>query len=479
MDKTKKKPAVNRLLPVFYWMSLCGIPFVMLPVVYFACAVSITGGEGFTGHDPNLSRMLVLFAENLLGGILCALLTLLGGKIRDKDPDNAKLTLTANILMAVGIILELIAHTLLNFALTAEFFITAIALIVTYILVWKKAYHSYGSIVDKGILAAYCIIAAIVVVFFWGMKVQYSRMAMVWGLFYLAICYALTQNQSNIDFMMARRKHKMEHLPGVVRQRSLLLTLGVLAAVLVCILLTPQITRLFGQCLNAIKVILLGILRFLWSLIPESEPSEEVEEAAAGGPGDMGGMGAAEDGSPLWDYILWPLIILGAIWLIYTYRDSIMRWWITLWRTLRTKIRGALFSAPKRARITGGGEGDYEDEVVELSAMEVKEELRKDVFKPRQWKRDLKAWRTMENGEEKYRRGYQLALSWLSWRKVPLLPSDTPLEVLEKAKKVLSEAEWAAVTDWYNQIRYGEPETFPAQAMQPLTRALEYMEKAK
>ena len=479
MDKTKKKPAVNRLLPVFYWMSLCGIPFVMLPVIYFACAVSITTGQGFGGHDPNLSRMLILFAENLLGGVICALLTLLGGKIRDKDPDNAKLNLTANILMAVGIIAELAGHTLLNFALTAEFFITAAALLVTYILVWKKAYHSYGSIVDKGILAAYCIIAAIVVVLFWGMKVQYSRMAMVWGLFYLAICYALTQNQSNIDFMMARRKHKMEHLPGVVRQRSLVLTLGVLAAVLVCVLLTPQITWLFGQCLNAIKVILLGILRFIWKLIPAGEASDEAEETIEGGPGDMGGMGAAEDGSPLWDYIMWPLIILGAIWLIYTYRDSIMRWWITFWRALRTKIRGALFSAPKRARVTGGGEGEYEDEVVELSAMEVREELRKDVFKFRQWKRDLKAWRAMAGGEDKYRSGYRLALRWLSWRKVPLLPSDTPLEVLEKAKKVLSASEWTAVTDWYNQIRYGEPEAFPAQAMEPLARALEYMEKAK
>lgn len=479
MDKTRKKTSVNRFLPVFYWMSLIGVPFLMLPVIYFACAVSITTGTGFQARDPSLSHLLTLFGENVLAGVICALLTILAGKIRNRDTDNAKLALMANILMIIGLMAELAGHALLNFSLSAEFFLTSVALIVTYILVWRKAYHSYGSIIDKMMLGAYCIIAAVVVVFFWGMKVSYSRMAMVWGLFYLAICYALTQNQSNIDFMMARRKHKMEHLPGVVRQRSLVLTLGVLAALLICILLTPQITWLFTQALTGIKVLLLGILRFIYNLIPSGSSEETLEEAAAGDSDGFGGMGGAEEGSPWWDYIMWPLITLVVVWLIYTYRDDIMRWWITLWRTLTAKVRGALFSAPKRARIGGGDEGDYEDEVVELSAMEVKEELRRDGFRFRDWKRAVKAYRQMADGEEKYRRGYQLSLQWLAWKKVPLLSSDTPLEVLEKAKKVLSESEWTAVTDWYNQIRYGEPEDFPPSAMEPMNRALENMEKTK
>lgn len=479
MDKTRKKHSANRFLLVFYWMSLVGVPFLMLPVIYLGCSVSITTGTGFQTHDPQLSHLLLLFGENVLGGIICALLTLLAGKIRNKDTDNAKLALMANILMMIGLVAEIGVYALLHFSLSAEFFITAVALIITYILVWRKAYHSYGSIIDRIMLLAYCIIAAVVVLFFWGMKVNYSRMVMVWGLFYLAICYALAQNQSNIDFMMTRRKHKMEHLPGVVRKRSLMLTLGVLAVLLICIFLTPQLTWLFTQALTGIKVLLLGILRFIFNLIPGGVSEETVEEETAGGPGEMGGFGSAEEGSPWWDYIMWPLITLLIIWLIYTYRDSIMRWWITLWRTLTAKVRGALFSAPKRARIGGDGGDDYEDEVVELSATEVKEELRRNGFRLRDWKRAVKTYRQMEDGEEKYRRGYQLALQWLAWKKVSLLPSDTPLEVLEKAQKVLSEREWAAVTDWYNQIRYGELESFPAAAMGPMNQALENMEKAK
>ncbi len=479
MGKTKGKPSVNRFLPVFYWMSLIGIPFLMLPVIYFACAISITTGTGFQSHSPSLPHTLLLFGENVLGGVICALLTVLAGKIRDKDSDNAKLSLAANILMAVGLVVLLIVHCLLHFSLTAQFLLTALALIITYILVWKKAYHTYGSIVDKTTIVAYCIIAAVVVVFFWGAKVAYSRMTLVWGLFYLAVCYALTQNQSNIDFMMARRKHKMEHLPSVVRKRSLVLTIGVLGALFLCILLTPQITWLFTQALTGIKILLIGIVRFIVNLIPGGVSEETPEETAPGAAGEMGGLPGGEEGSPWWDYIMWPLITLVVIWMIYTYRDDIIRWWITLWRTLTARVRGALFSAPKRARMDSGDEGEYEDEVVELSAMEVKEELRRDGFRFREWKRDVKAYRQMADGEEKYRRGYQLALSWLGWKKVPLQPSDTPLDILEKAKRILREEEWAAVTDWYNQIRYGEPDPFPGASMAPLNRALDGMEKMK
>jgi hypothetical protein len=381
--------------------------------------------------------------------------------------------------MGAGLAAELAVLAVLQFSLSAEFLLTVIALVVTYILVWKRSVKGYSGIIDKNILIAYCVLAVIMVVAFWGMKVSYVRMAPIWGFFYLAVCYALASNQSNIDFMMARRKHKMEHLPGNVRKRSLVLILIVLAAAFCCILLTPQITWLFTQALTAVKVILVGIIRFIVRLIPSGSGEETAEESVAGTAGDMGGMMGDDEGSPLWDYIMWPLITLVTLWLLYTYRDDIMRWLITLWRTLRTKVRGALFSAPKRMRMGGDGEGDYEDEVVELSAVEVREELRQSGFKLRQWKKELRACRQMEDGADKYRRGYRLALQWLGWKKVPLKDSDTPLEVLEKAKTTLSRTDWAAVTDWYNCIRYAEPALFPQAAMPTLMESLDAMEKMK
>ena len=156
-----------------------------------------------------------------------------------------------------------------------------------------------------------------------------------------------------------------------------------------------------------------------------------------------------------------------------------MRWLITLVRVFKSKVKGALFAVPKRTRAGADGEGDYEDEVVELSATEVKEELRRAGFRLRDWKKALRAFRAMPADSGKYREGYRLALNWLVWKKVPVLPSDTPLMVLEKAKKILPESDWATVTEWYNFIRYGEPERFPGESLSVLERTLNQMEKGK
>ena len=462
---------------LLHGLAVLGIPVLMLPVIYLGNAVSVA--DGFTAVDPPFGRTMLFFAENLLGGLICALLCLLADRIRQKDEDNARFALFANILMGAGLVLELAVFAILHFAPDAPFFVGAAALVTTYILVWKRSGKGYGEVLNQKMLTAYCVIAVIVVVVFWGMKVEYSRMSMVWGLFYLAGIYALTQNQSNIDFMMARRKHKMEHLPGVVRKRSFVLTLLVVAVILLCVLLTPQIAWLFESLVQGLGMLALSVIRFIFSLFPDSEPSEYVEETPAGDGGGMGGFGGSEEGSPWWNYIMWPLIITVALWLLYTYRDSIMRWFITLVRTFKSKVKGALFAKPKRTRMGGDGEGDYEDEVVELSASEVKEERRRDGFRLRDWKKSLRAFRAMPDGDHKYREGYRLALQWLVWKKVPVEPSDTPLAVLEKAKKLLPEDDWAAVTDWYNYIRYGDPESFPRESLPVLEKALGFMEKGK
>ena len=353
-------------------LAILGVPVLMLPVIYLGNAISVE--NGFEAVNPPFGRTMLFFAENLLGGVVCAVLCLLADRIRQKDEDNARFALFANLLMGAGLVAELAVFTFLHFSLDAPFFVGAAALVTSYILVWKRSGKGYGEVLNQKMLTAYCVIAVIAVIAFWGMKVEYSRMSMVWGLFYLAGVYALTQNQSNIDFMMARRKHRMEHLPGVVRKRSFVLTLIVVAVILVCVFLTPQIAWLFESLVRGIGMLLVGIIRFLWNLLPDSEPSDYVEETPQGDGGGMGGFGGAEDGSPWWNYIMWPLIITIAIWLIYTYRDSIMRWLITLVRTFKSKVKGALFAKPGRARMGGDGEGDYEDEVIELSAAEVKEE---------------------------------------------------------------------------------------------------------
>lgn len=477
MEKKKTSPFVKSgWKKLLHALAVLGLPVILLPVIYLGCAISIS--NGFDAVEPPFGVVMLYFLENMVGGVICALLSLLADWIRRRDEDNARLALSANILMGAGLVVEVVAFALLHFSTDAPFFVTEAAIITSYILVWQRSGKGYGEVLNQKMVVAYCVLSIIVVIAFWGMKVSYSRMTLVWGLFYLAGIYALTQNQSNIDFMMARRKHKMEHLPGVVRQRSFILTLVVIGAILVCVFLTPQIAWLFESLLQGIGMLLVTVIRFLLRLLPDGE-SDYVEEPVSGNNGDMGGFGGAEDGSPWWNYIMWPLLIGVSIWLLYTYRDSIMRWLITLVRMFKSKVKGALFAVPKRTRAGADGEGDYEDEVVELSATEVKEELRRQGFRLRDWKKALRAFRAMPADSGKYREGYRLALNWLVWKKVPVLPSDTPLMVLEKAKKILPESDWATVTEWYNYIRYGEPEGFPGESLSVLERTLNQMEKGK
>ena len=471
----KKKMSAVKWKKLFYRLSMAGIPLIMLPVVYFGCSVALDNGISWV--DPDGWLLIRYWGQNLAGGLICWVLTLLADRLRKKDIDDARLALSANILMGVGFVAELGVFALLNFEMTAPFWISLAAIVPTYILVWRKAGRAYQDIIDKKMVVAYCIESMVAVIAFWAMKATYSRLVLVWGLFYLICCYALCQNQSNIDFMMARRKHKLEHLPDRVRGRSLKMTLVIIGIGLVCVLLAPQLGWVLEQLLNGLKYLLSLVVRFIAWLIPDSEPSESVEETITQQQGDMGGFGEASEGSPWWDYIMWPLMIALACWLIYTYRDDIMRWAVTFWRSLRRKIKGALFSVPARAGLMADGEGEYEDEVVELEAAELDEDGTQDKFKLRKWKKAVKLWRAENDSPQKYRDGYRLALDWLKWKNVPILPSDTPLAILEKAKTTLPQSDWDAVTEWYNLIRYGEPASFPAQSMAVIDRTLSGMER--
>ncbi len=49
--------------------------------------------------------------------------------------------------------------------------------------------------------------------------------------------------------------------------------------------------------------------------------------------------------------------------------------------------------------------------------------------------------------------------------------------MLEKAKELLPDPTGAAVTDWYDYIRYGVPESFPRESLPVLEKALGFMGK--
>ena len=85
---------------LLHGLAVLGIPVLMLPVIYLGNAISVA--DGFTAVDPPFGRTMLFFAENLLGGAVCAVLCLLADRIRQKDEDNARFALFANILMGAG-----------------------------------------------------------------------------------------------------------------------------------------------------------------------------------------------------------------------------------------------------------------------------------------------------------------------------------------------------------------------------------------
>ncbi len=316
-------------------------------------------------------------------------------------------------------------------------------------LIFERRYGEILTTVFFGILTgadAVCLLIA------WIMKWQI-------GTTLLAVCYliaagvsALSRSQSNIDFLMERRKHSLNHLPTKMRWYSLALVAGCFAVIVAGFLLRRQIADFLNWSLEMLRRGIGFLLRLIFrggeaESVPEPEP---IPPASS----DMGLLEGGES-SFFWT-IFGYAVLIGALLLLYYYRHEIL----SSLRSLGKKIAGVLQRLLFRRGHTmkaGDLEGEYEDDVQDLPREPAPEPVqRRRTYDFRLWKKEYRSFRSMPDGGQKAREGYRLILLYLLLKRVPLSPSDAPEEIFAKARDIIPEELFRSATESYRSIRYGE-----------------------
>lgn len=277
----------------------------------------------------------------------------------------------------------------------------------------------------------------------------------------------LGMNQSGLDVMMERRRHRADQLPRRIRSYNLRLVGGVAAGLVAIPLLYRPVAaavRAIGRgLLAALKQVIRLINRLLSmgaddpvpdlpvSSTPVEEPQLPTEPAVS---------------SPFWDYLGYLILALLALYILYNSK-RIFRFVAKWIRKIRDAIR-AWLSRPSRM-VTPADDEAYVDTDEPLP--DVPRDAPEVPTAWAQWRRQYRRFRAMPAGEARQCAGYRLATEWYRIQGVPVSPADTPLEQADKARDTLDFADPAAATDEYDAMHYGACPC-PAQALDALLAAM-------
>ena len=141
--------------------------------------------------------------------------------------------------------------------------------------------------------------------------------------------------------MMERRRHHLSHLPRHLRQNGLGATGVVLVVMVVLVLLRRPLAVALGWIVGLLRQVAAVVLQALFWLLSRFNsdpttllPNESVDT----------GMPSGQNGSPIWDYILYGLFALGAAAFIWYKREEILAFLRSLWRRVVDFILGQLLA---------------------------------------------------------------------------------------------------------------------------------------
>lgn len=333
--------------------------------------------------------------------------------------------------------------------------------------------RSYGEILTPGVFygGLLCFAAAPLTRWVKGVFApqSYPLDILTGGLFLFGAAFAFCRNQSNIDHLMQRRRHRMEHLPGRIRRYNLLLMAGLLAVVLLGFCFRASIAgalKAVGQMLLWLLALAVRAAVFLAGLFA----GETASEAAGDGgmpplPEFMVEEGRERDNT--WVIVLFSLFF---IWLLWLKRREIFAWLRRGWDGALRLIK-KLFGE-RKALFPQEGSEYYEDRVESLQPRP--RESREGRFGARHWKRRCRELLRRPGGAEDVRESYRLMLRWLSLKGEAPSPGETPEEFCRAAMEAAGE-DWTAPTRAYCRVRYGElsPTGAEWETMKEALRALE------
>ena len=301
----------------------------------------------------------------------------------------------------------------------------------------------------------------------------------IFAIFFLCetLLLFLGLNQANIDFMMQRRKHRMDALPQKIRSFNLFLLAGIALVVVLLFLLNKPL----GTAFISLGSFLLMLLRGLFSLLSrnfsgDDEGGHISEDPFAGIPDAPVG----EDGSSgnwLWTAVT-ALFVLFLFFLVWYYRHNISE----VFRTLYHKIKNFFYRLFFTGRVRSTEDvTDFYSEIDEkvLPEEEFESPYAEPVLSWREWKRQYRQFCTQKDSLETFRNGYRLILYWLQIQGVEIHHSDTTLEICRLSREHSHFFPDLTIhTQHYNQLRYGE-KCFDLTSLNGLREALRTMEQYK
>lgn len=284
---------------------------------------------------------------------------------------------------------------------------------------------------------------------------------------FVAALFALEYNFLNIDFLMRRRGHQMSHLPGRIRVFNLLLLLGGMVLVLVLVLCRGFFMDIAGTVFRAlggvIWFLLTPIRRWLndeefWNReidMPEPDWEADPEDAFE----QLTDFEEKPVDTELQADLLVVLAVAAVVIILIRYHKAIFAAFAYAWNWLR-KMVGKLFKGLGVRERFGEEENEYYTDVEQV--LGDREHTKASATELRAWKKRLRAYQKMPDSREKYLTGFALSAEGLLLHGVAVKPSDTPLEIQEKAKGVLAENEYRVAVQSCNALAFGAGEHEPA-----------------
>lgn len=310
-------------------------------------------------------------------------------------------------------------------------------------------YRKYHEIVSVNVLRTlmFASIAAFLIARAGGAKVLYTfELSLL--LVYMFFVYWLAKNQRNIDFMMERRQHDLQHLPPKIRFFNIRLLGAFFGVALLAMCLQRPVMKLFDLGAWLLRKLLLSCVA-VDPTKPGATPVPEATPTPTPVPG-----GSTEVANFAWIWNLLGILIFVAM--VIMLAPIVWRSLKKFLQDLSRKVVTILRRRHRKVSDDYAVSDDYSDAEETLSGAE-KVTLAESTLagQTRRWKKEVRQFRRMAPGEEKYREGYRLVLEGMVLKNLPVLPSDTPLEATEKIRSRLATVpQMEAATLCYQEIRY-------------------------
>jgi hypothetical protein len=277
--------------------------------------------------------------------------------------------------------------------------------------------------------------------------------------------FALVRNQANIDYMMERRKHKMESLPKKIRYYNMMLVSGIFVLVLILYSFKDWIIQGVFFLLDILRSIIVAIgwgIYYLFSLLPEDKEIEKEDVT----PEEFNIAGESLGDSWNLEFFFRLIVITVFIILIVLYGKRVWRAFLEKFSQLKKWLIEWL-GKNTAVKVFQKGSDYYSDEV-----SSVREEIEQEKFQEsrkltlRQWKKECRQYVKSADTPEKLKDGYGLLVEWLLLKGVDIRISDTPKEILQKGERQLKPYAGEELTGNYEQLKYHDKSAEERQLQQ-------------